>query len=168
MRNNEIFENEVFKEVSVCKTYSVSNFGRVKNNKKNTILSPRDLRGYKRVSLWYNGKANDHRIHRLVAEAFIPNIENKPEVNHKNGIRNDNRVVNLEWVTGNENAKHRAKVLNQGDTYKGSKNGNSVLSEEDIIEIRKSKKTKLELSEEYKVTFTNISRIINRKLWTHI
>ena len=106
MRNNEIFENEVFKEVSVCKTYSVSNFGRVKNNKKNTILSPRDLRGYKRVSLWYNGKANDHRIHRLVAEAFIPNVENKPEVNHKNGIRNDNRVVNLEWVTGKENVSY--------------------------------------------------------------
>ena len=161
-------EDEVFKKVTVCENYSVSNYGRVRNDKKLTILSPRDLRGYKRVSLWYNGKANDHRIHRLVAQAFIPNPENKSEVNHKNGIRNDNREVNLEWTTGQENATHRALVLNQGDTFKGKKNGNSTLEDKDIYKIRSSNLSRKELSEQYKVSVNQIGRIITKKLWTHI
>ena len=161
-------KDENFKKVTVCNNYSVSNYGRVRNDKRNTFLSPRDLKGYKRVSLWYNGKANDHRIHRLVAQSFIPNPENKLEVNHKNGIRNDNRECNLEWTTGEENAKHRVEVLNQGDSFKGKKNGNSSLTEEDVISIRSSKLSRKELSELYEVSVTQIGRILTRKLWTHI
>ena len=161
-------KDEIFKKVTVCNNYSVSNYGRVRNDKRNTFLSPRDLKGYKRVSLWYNGKANDHRIHRLVAQSFIPNPENKLEVNHKNGISNDNRECNLEWTTGEENAKHRVEVLNQGDSFKGKKNGNSSLTEEAVIAIRSSKLSRKELSELYEVSITQIGRIITRKLWTHI
>ena len=161
-------KNEIFKNLTICENYSISNYGNVRNNKTGKILSPRDLRGYKRVSLWYNKKANDHRIHRLVAEEFIPNPDNKLEVNHKNGIRNDNRVENLEWVTGKENAEHRSNVLNFGDTYKGMKNGNSFLSDEDVINIRNSKLSRKQLSETYNVSVTQIGRIIKNKLWTHI
>lgn len=161
-------KNEIFKKVTVCENYSVSNYGRVRNDKKGTFLSPRNLKGYQRVSLWYNGKAHDHRIHRLVAQAFLPNPDNKAEVNHINGIRNDNRVSNLEWCTGKENSEHRAKTLFQGDTFKGQNNENSVLTNEDVLNIRTSTLTKTQLAEKYNVSTTQITRIITRKLWTHI
>ncbi|MBO5714322.1 MAG: HNH endonuclease [Clostridia bacterium] len=74
-------------------------------------LKPSDCHGYLGISFWIRGKSYRKLVHRLVAEAFIPNPENKPEINHKNGIRNDNRVANLEWVTHSENMKHAYKVL---------------------------------------------------------
>ena len=88
--------------------YSASNMGRIKNNITGNVLKPIDFsKGYKKVNLHLeNGKRLTRQVHRLVAMAFIPNPENKPEVNHKNGNKSDNRVDNLEWVTSEENRKH--------------------------------------------------------------
>lgn len=78
--------------------YQVSNLGRVKNVKTGKTLKGRDNgRGYLLVGLCKNGKCHNHRVHRLVACAFIPNPNNLPEVNHKDENTGNNRVDNLEW-----------------------------------------------------------------------
>lgn len=73
--------------------------------------------GYKRIVLMQNAKKKRYMCHRLVAETFIPNIENKPFVNHIDGNRGNNCVENLEWCIQSENEQHAIKVL--GKTMKG-------------------------------------------------
>lgn len=101
--------HEIWKNIRESKNrYSISNLGRVRNNITGNIIKPVMFRkGYTKVNLKLgNGKEINRQVHRLVAIEFIPNPENKPEVNHKNGIHDDNRVENLEWVTGEENRRH--------------------------------------------------------------
>ena len=77
-----------------------------------------DKNGYKRVSLYKNQKMYNKQIHRLVAESFIPNPNNLPQVNHINGNKSDNRVENLEWVTSSQNIIHAYKKELRKDKYK--------------------------------------------------
>lgn len=103
--------------------YSVSNKGRVKNNRTGYILKTISFtRGYMKVNLKVEGKSISRLVHRLVATEFIPNPEGKPEVNHKNGIHDDNRLSNLEWVTSEENNRHAYEtglVKHKDDRYSG-------------------------------------------------
>lgn len=62
--------------------------------------------GYKLINLSKNGKATSFRVHRLVADHFIPNVDNKPFVNHLDGDKTNNKVENLEWATEKENSEH--------------------------------------------------------------
>lgn len=89
--------------------YQISNKGNIKSFISSKILSPLFANGYLQVRLYKNSKSIRQKIHRLVAAAFIPNPANKPQVNHKNGIKTDNRVENLEWVTASENTRHAHK-----------------------------------------------------------
>lgn len=105
---------EIWKDIEGYEgLYQVSNMGRIKSLKYNNgstiydrelIRKPNQLKnGYCNIILNKNGKAKAYRIHRLVAKAFVPNPENKDQINHINMIKNDNRAENLEWVTGSEN-----------------------------------------------------------------
>lgn len=100
------------------------------------ILNPvKDKDGYVIVSLSKRtGRPSTPRVHRLVASAFIKNPENKNAINHKNSIKNDNRVENIEWCTNKENTNHMIK-FGKG-MASGENHHNSIFKEEDIKKIR--------------------------------
>ena len=92
--------------------YEVSDQGRVRNAHTGLILKPNmKHRGYLEVCLNYKGEKKYKLVHRLVALAFVPGWREELEVNHKNGVKNDNRAENLEWVTASENTRHGRDVL---------------------------------------------------------
>lgn len=107
-------DNEIWKPISGYEEYyEVSNLGRVKQIKSRSatragriLKGVRYATGYLVVGLCANSKQKNCSIHRLVAMAFLPNPENKPCVNHINGVKTDNRVENLEWATYQENNQH--------------------------------------------------------------
>lgn len=104
--------------------YEISNFGRIRSvnhivKRKNgyplpvkgrIIIGCLDPKGYLKYRFVVDGRQQTKKIHRLVAESFIENKENKPQVNHKDGNKKNNKVTNLEWVTNLENARHANRI----------------------------------------------------------
>ena len=91
--------------------YEISSHGEVYSHISNKILKLNNqIKGYLAIDLWKNKKRYRRRIHRLVAEVFIPNPENKPEVNHKDCNTSNNNLENLEWVTTAENQIYASKL----------------------------------------------------------
>jgi len=114
-----LMKNELIKDIDgYLGEYAVTSFGRVWSYKNGLgslgsnggFLKPLPRGGYFRVALLKNRKSRRFSIHRLVATAFISNLCNKNEVNHKDGIKTNNTVKNLEWVTSSENSIHAVKT----------------------------------------------------------
>lgn len=172
---------EIWKKVN--SNYEISSRGRVrslprvieyiKNSKpvKAVFLKTRLLTPHKTVHGYLSIRLGKYSIftslHRLVATAFIPNPENRLEVNHKNGIKTDNRVENLEWVTRIENQRHAIdnKLIVYG---KGEKSTANKLSQSEVNKIRKLILlgfTQKSIGEKFNTHQSNISYIKNRKTW---
>ena len=118
---------------SVNDFISVSNYGDIKSHGK-LIKGEICKNGYKRIHVSHKGIDYKILVHRLVAEAFIPNPENKPCINHIDGNKQNNCVENLEWCTYSENNKHAYKKGLK--SAKGERNGMSKLTKNDVEFIR--------------------------------
>lgn len=164
--------------------YSVSNLGRVKSmgrkylhtGNRMIVRKPRILRGIKNsdgylfVILTDSILKKQFGVSRLVAIHFIPNHENKREVNHKKGIKIDNRASELEWATAKENVQH-AFYTGLAKGKKGEDNVNSKLKDKDVVEIRKLTELNVPLREialKYSVSKPLIRYIRDKKIWKHV
>ena len=166
---------EIWKDcVGYESLYQVSNLGNVKSlnynhTKKEKFLKQGINWGYKRVHLFNKDKIKkSYRVHKLVAEAFICNPENKVYVNHLDGDKSNNNVNNLEWCTAKENCQHA--ILNNlfGIPVKGENHCRAKLKEKEVLEIRKSKLKVKEIAKLYNISLRNVRNILARDSWKHI
>lgn len=166
------FSEEVWKPVvGYEEFYEVSNKGRVRSldrrvwngrvwyTKKGALLTPtKTTTGYWKIDLKpLKGKRKSMKVHRLVAFAFIPNPENKPNINHINGNPLNNNVENLEWCTQSENILHANKV-----GLKKKRNGFNFCKEKIISEYLNEGKTLTYLSRKYKTSIKTISNYLKK------
>lgn len=149
--------------------YQVDCIGRIKSLKRNIILKKRiGTKGYSFICIYKDGLPKYYSVHRLVAIAFISNPMNKPCVNHLNGIKDDNRIENLEWVTDSENKIHAFATGLRTDV--GENSHYSKLTTDNVINIRRLalSKTHNEIAKMYNVSRVNVTKIINYKTWKYI
>jgi hypothetical protein len=195
MKNKNIHllpTGEVWKDVVGYEgLYQVSNFGNVKsldrevapNNrvpywrKGKICKQSKSNLGYMTVGFTVNGIKVNKYIHRLVAEAFITNMNNYPQVNHIDCDKTNNRMYNLEWCTNSQNHIHASKNgLNKLHlhrvAYSGEENGRALLTKEQVLEIKQKyipyKYSAKKLAKEYNVSKSCITHILNNTSWKEI
>lgn len=158
--------------------YQVSNTGLVRTLRAthgrpvNHVMSPGKSRGYLAIGLTLNGIDKRFSIHRLVMLAFRGERPDGMVTNHKNGIKDDNRLENLEYVTHQQNTLHMINVLNTYHRTFGAAVGSAKLDDDKVREIRRlfatGGVTHVSLAVTYQVSRTLIGQIIRRKIWKHI
>ncbi len=182
-------KNEIWKNVIGYENYyEVSSIGRVRSKERKVeynkygktfyrIIKAQPLAiarqnkvGHKKVVLYFKGKGKNLGVHRLVAQAFLENAENKLCVNHLDGVPWNNNVDNLEWCTHKENTQHAMDnnmFCTQGESHTLAK-----LTEKNVLYIREQviqKRYKMvDLAKRFNVTYRNIYSIVNRESWRHI
>lgn len=167
-----LFMEEIWKDVVGYEgKYLVSNLGRIKSLPKKSwkgerVLKETDKTNYCFIDLCKDGTVKKFLVHRLVAIAFIPNPEGKPQVNHINGIKRDNKLSNLEWVTRSENQKHSIEIGLR--SARGEKNSQSKLTKEQVLEIYHSNERGFILCKNYNIKQSTICDIKSGRSWYHI
>lgn len=166
---------EEWKQIRQVYGFEISSKGRFRNVVTGNILKQRiGNTGYYQVSIRPGGrncKPYCLKIHKLLAEAFIDNPDNKPHINHIDGNKTNNDLKNLEWVTHKENMQH-ARDMKLMKFFDGEDNGKAKLSEEDVEYIRKNfiprDKTfgMRALSRKFNVHHSTIEKICHRVIWS--
>jgi hypothetical protein len=157
--------------------YFISTMGRLlttgwKGGNQTRIMKPAlDARGYLRTMIKKDcGKTGTIKMHRLVAQAYLPNPNNLAEVNHKDGVKTNNAVENLEWMSHLQNVLHSFTIGVQSN--KGSKNPIAKLTEDQVREIRatyvRKKGNRKIFAERYGVAEGTIKGVVLGKSWTHV
>lgn len=169
LRDFQATELELWRFIPNFPGYEISSLGRLRSYKIDRWAGGRlrstnnVVRGYVTVKLSLNAQVSTLLLHRLVAQVFVPNPHNKPEVNHLNGIKTDNRAANMQWVTRQENINHAV----QCGLFKGSIPG-SKLSFEKAAEIRQKRAagaTNRELMNQYDIGLTLLHNTLRGKSW---
>ncbi|NDB81369.1 MAG: hypothetical protein EB127_01275 [Alphaproteobacteria bacterium] len=159
-------------------SYEVSNFGNVRSIDRTCGSRPGVTKGkllkpfinrhkYLEVNLFENSKSTPKIIHRLVAKAFIPNPESKPQVNHIDGNKLNNRVDNLEWMSNSENQKH-AYSLGLQPSRAGENNSKAKITDKDVTllkELYNSGKSVVEISKLTEISVSSARQIIYGRTW---
>jgi hypothetical protein len=181
---SEISKSKGLYRCEICNTEKIINFLLVKTNhdkscgcisgrnklnyhvlKNGKIVSDNGIILNKKMANGYESFKSKY-VHRIVAEMYIPNPNNYTDVNHKNGIKTDNRVENLEWASRSMNIKHAwENKLNKGRTGRVSKK--RLLTMSDIENIKNSKNTSRDIAKLYGVSKTTILNIRKNKIYTN-
>lgn len=156
-------------------SYQISTHGRVKRlykNGTNKILRNILSKGYLQVTLSTKCFKETVRIHRLVAHHFINNFNQYTCINHKDGVKQNNYIENLEWCTYSQNAIHAHRVLKVGNDSKGENNPSSRLRSSQILEMRYLYDHNLMsinyIACKYGISYQHTHDIVKRKKWKHI
>jgi hypothetical protein len=161
---------EQYKTIPFAPKYAVSNLGNVMNLKTKQVLKQTpNHKGYPQLQLMIDGLPKSYRVHRLVAETYLPNPENRTQVNHKDGVKTNNTLANLEWVTSSENMKH--SFLLGLHSQRGTNNNSAKLTEEQVRQIKTLLQQKVKhkiLAEQFGVSRVIITQINTGVKWSQV
>lgn len=153
----------------IIEKYIITGLGEIINIKSGRVMKFQDNgNGYKKLTLTINGKQIQRYVHRLVAILYIDNPHNYVQVNHKNGIKSDNRAINLEWCTGSENQihAHKTNLKNNGDKLWNGKFSKKQIGQ--IKELKTKGMLQYKIAEKMQTTAGTISEILSGKRYKYI
>lgn len=155
---------ETWMTVKEFPSYEVSSYGAIRNAAGKPRKPSLKANGYLQVTLKHKGSYKNYYVHRLVACAFMPPSDLSMDVNHKDGVRHNNKLDNLEWASRKENIQHAIKTFG---SMCGLKHSQAKLTIDEVEEIRKSDGSSTLAANKYKVSSAHIRAIRNGKRWTN-